>query len=29
LVTGIITERGVAEPGRLGELFPEHRRAAA
>ena len=29
LVTGIITERGVAEPGRLGELFPELRRAAA
>jgi len=29
LVTGIITERGVAEPGQLGELFPEHRRAAA
>jgi methylthioribose-1-phosphate isomerase len=29
LVTGILTERGVAEPDRLGELFPEHRRAAA
>jgi methylthioribose-1-phosphate isomerase len=28
LVTGIVTERGVAEPGRLVELFPEHRRAA-
>jgi methylthioribose-1-phosphate isomerase len=28
LVTGIVTERGVAEPARLGELFPEHRRAA-
>jgi methylthioribose-1-phosphate isomerase len=28
LVTGIITERGVAEPGRLMELFPERRRAA-
>jgi len=28
LVTGIVTERGVAEPARLIELFPEHRRAA-
>lgn len=28
LVTGIVTERGVAEPARLIELFPEQRRAA-
>ncbi|HQR23013.1 MAG TPA: S-methyl-5-thioribose-1-phosphate isomerase [Burkholderiaceae bacterium] len=28
LVTGIVTERGVSEPGRLSELFPEQRRAA-
>jgi methylthioribose-1-phosphate isomerase len=28
LVTGIVTERGVAEPGHLAELFPGQRRAA-
>jgi methylthioribose-1-phosphate isomerase len=28
LVTGIITERGIAAPGELGALFPERRRAA-
>jgi methylthioribose-1-phosphate isomerase len=28
LVTGIITDRGVARPGRLADLFPERRRAA-
>ena len=28
LLTGIITERGVAEPGRLMDLFPDRRRAA-
>jgi methylthioribose-1-phosphate isomerase len=28
LVTGIVTERGVVEPARLIELFPERRRAA-
>ena len=28
LVTGIITERGVAAPADLAALFPEHRRAA-
>lgn len=28
LVTGIVTERGVAAPGELGRLFPEARRAA-
>ena len=28
LVTGIITERGVADPGRLRDLFPEQRHAA-
>ena len=28
LVTGIVTERGIAPPGELAALFPEHRRAA-
>jgi methylthioribose-1-phosphate isomerase len=28
LVTGIVTERGVARPERLADLFPGHRRAA-
>jgi methylthioribose-1-phosphate isomerase len=28
LVTGIVTERGVAAPGDLAALFPERRRAA-
>ena len=28
LVTGIVTERGIAPPGELATLFPEHRRAA-
>jgi methylthioribose-1-phosphate isomerase len=28
LMTGIITERGVAAPARLADLFPEHRQAA-
>ena len=28
LITGIITERGIATPGELRTLFPEHRRAA-
>lgn len=28
LVTGLITERGVAAPGALASLFPDHRRAA-
>jgi methylthioribose-1-phosphate isomerase len=28
LVTGIVTERGIAAPGELGALFPERRRAA-
>jgi methylthioribose-1-phosphate isomerase len=28
LVTGIVTERGVAAPADLAALFPEHRRAA-
>jgi len=28
LVTGIITERGLAAPGELGSLFPERRQAA-
>jgi len=28
LITGIITERGIAAPGDLATLFPERRRAA-
>ena len=28
LVTGFITERGLAAPGGLGQLFPEHRATA-
>ena len=28
LITGIVTERGIAAPAELAKLFPEHRRAA-
>jgi methylthioribose-1-phosphate isomerase len=28
LITGIVTERGIASPADLAALFPEHRRAA-
>ena len=28
LITGIVTERGIAAPAELSRLFPEHRRAA-